>query len=86
MQYHDAGIRGIGHDTVGLVNFDDGNAAGGNRHGLPRPLKALAIIDIAVSAGAGEACLGGNLDGQVAVEKGSIMFTSFRSAVAASRA
>ena len=43
VQYHDAGIRGIGHDTVGLVNFDDGNAAGGNRHGLPRPLKALAI-------------------------------------------
>ena len=49
MQYHDAGIRGIGHDTVGLVNFDDGNAAGGNRHGLPRTLKALAIIDIAVA-------------------------------------
>ena len=66
MQYHDAGIRGIGHDTVGLVDLDDGNATGGNRHGLPRTLKALTIVDIAVCAGAGEACLGGNLDSQVA--------------------
>lgn len=69
MQYHDAGIRSLGDNTVSLVDLDDGNAAGGNRHGLPRTLKALAIIDIAVSAGAGEACLGGNLDGQVAVER-----------------
>ena len=64
MQYHDAGIRGIGHDTVGLVNFDDGNAAGGNRHGLPRTLKALAIIDIAVGARTGKISLESHLNGQ----------------------
>ena len=66
MQYHDAGIRGIGHDTVGLVNFDDGNATGGNRHGLPRTLKALTIVDIAVGARAGKIRLGSHLDSQVA--------------------
>ena len=68
MKHGDAGIRGVGEDTIRLVDLDNSNAAGRDRHLLPCPFKALAIIDIAVGAGAGEASLGGNLDGEVAVE------------------
>ena len=52
MQHHDAGIRSVGEDAIRLVDLNDGNAAGRDHHLLPRTLKALAIIDIAVGAGA----------------------------------